>query len=173
MLIDNYKTCILFGNLRTKFLRLSEYINFNINVLPTPIFIQAGHNIDSFNTHINCDILTFVSNERLENIIKYSDLIITHGGYGSIKLAFKNFKRPIVIPRLKVHHEHIDDHQYELVEYYKSLNLIDEVNNLSDFNNIINKKNFNNYLHKETINKLYDNNNLKNNLITDIINYLK
>ena len=170
---NNYKTCILFGNLRTQFPRLVDYILQNIKSCPSPIFIQSGHNSNLFSNHFNYDNEPFIDKERLEVIIKNSDLIITHGGYGSIKSALINNKRPIVVPRLKRYNEHIDNHQLELINYYSTLNLIDIVNNLDDFTNLLGKKNFSNHLHNNNIIELYDNHNLKSSLNLDINYFLK
>ena len=40
-----------------------------------------------------------------------ADVVITHGGVGSILCATSAGHVPIVVPRLKRHGEHVDDHQ--------------------------------------------------------------
>jgi UDP-N-acetylglucosamine transferase subunit ALG13 len=44
-----------------------------------------------------------------------ADAVITHAGVGSILCATNAGHVPIVVPRLKRHGEHVDDHQVELV----------------------------------------------------------
>lgn len=49
--------------------------------------------------------------DELEDLARRASLIITHGGPGSIWLAFQNGKIPIVVPRTRMYGEHVDDHQ--------------------------------------------------------------
>jgi UDP-N-acetylglucosamine transferase subunit ALG13 len=44
-----------------------------------------------------------------------ADAVITHAGVGSILCATNAGHVPIVVPRLKRHGEHVDDHQMQLV----------------------------------------------------------
>lgn len=53
-----------------------------------------------------------------------ADIVITHGGTGAIIGAVKKGKKVIAIPRLAKYGEHVDDHQLQLVEQFKRLNLI-------------------------------------------------
>ena len=52
--------------------------------------------------------------EMLENFQR-ADTVITHAGVGSILCATNVGHVPIVVPRLKRHREHVDDHQLELM----------------------------------------------------------
>ena len=53
-----------------------------------------------------------------------ADVVITHGGTGAIIGAVKKRKKVIAVPRLKKYGEHVDDHQLQLVEQFRKLNLI-------------------------------------------------
>ena len=66
----------------------------------------------------NMKIFELVSVEELENLIENADLIITHGGVGSITLSLKKGKKVIAIPRLHEYHEHVNDHQKVIVETF-------------------------------------------------------
>lgn len=52
--------------------------------------------------------------EMLENF-RRADAVITHAGVGSILCATTVGHVPIVVPRLKRHGEHVDDHQVQLI----------------------------------------------------------
>lgn len=55
----------------------------------------------------------FVPFEELANLIREARVVVTHAGVGSILLALANGKKPIVLPRLRVFGEAVDDHQLE------------------------------------------------------------
>ncbi len=48
--------------------------------------------------------------------IERADVVVTHGGVGSIMCALRAGHVPVVFPRLKRYAETVDDHQAELVE---------------------------------------------------------
>ena len=53
-----------------------------------------------------------------------AETVITHGGTGAIVGAVKKGKKVIAVPRLSKYGEHVDDHQLQLIEQFKNLNLI-------------------------------------------------
>ena len=53
-----------------------------------------------------------------------ADIVITHGGTGAIIGAIKKGKKVIAVPRLAKYGEHVDDHQMQLINQFKNLNLI-------------------------------------------------
>ena len=55
---------------------------------------------------------------KLEQIMKEADLVITHGGVGSIVMALKLGKKVIAIPRLSQFNEHVNDHQIQIVDSF-------------------------------------------------------
>ena len=54
--------------------------------------------------------------EEVEENIKKADLIITHGGIGSIMHALIYRKPLVLVPRLKKFNEAVDDHQLDLCQ---------------------------------------------------------
>ena len=54
------------------------------------------------------------SKEKLEDLIKKANLIITHAGIGSIEMALEQNKKVIATPRLKKFREHVNDHQKDI-----------------------------------------------------------
>lgn len=64
----------------------------------------------------NYKFFRFISQEKMEGIIKESRLVISHAGAGSVITAFE-FKKPlIIVPRLKRFGEHTNDHQTEIAK---------------------------------------------------------
>ena len=55
--------------------------------------------------------LDFVTFDELEELMRSSRVVVTHGGVGSILLAVTAGKRPVVVPRLAAQGEAVDDHQ--------------------------------------------------------------
>lgn len=66
----------------------------------------------------------FLDKESFEKCINGAELVITHGGVGTILSALKAEKPVIVIPRLSKYGEHIDDHQLEIAEAFERKGLI-------------------------------------------------
>lgn len=85
------------------------------------IFAQIGY---SNYEPQNYEYKKFLDRDEFENVMDKADIVITHGGTGAIIGAVKMGKKVIAVPRLKKYGEHVDDHQLQLVEQFKDLNLI-------------------------------------------------
>jgi hypothetical protein len=72
------------------------------------------------------DFLTF---DELDRYIGEADVIVTHGGVGSVVLALSHGKRPIVMPRRHDLNESVDDHQVSFVERLAEIGLATVVEN--------------------------------------------
>ena len=111
-------TFISFGNLDKPFLRMVEAIIKNIDLLPKPIVIQAGHNLNDFKSiNKEVELFAFCDSQKYLNYIKDANVIIVHAGVGAISSAIKLGKFPAVFCRKAVFLEHVDDHQVELIDY--------------------------------------------------------
>jgi len=83
----------------------------------------------------NMEIFDLIPMKKFDKLIAEADLIITHGGVGSILGAIRKNKKVIAIPRLSKYKEHTNDHQIQIVDEFvnkgyiltcKNLNKIDE-----------------------------------------------
>ena len=77
------------------------------------VIVQAG------NTEYESDVLKILNYIPFEEFSKYlekADIIITHGGVGSILSALKLKKRVIAVPRLSKYNEHKNDHQLQVIK---------------------------------------------------------
>ena len=108
---------VMLGTQNNSFHRLLEEIDKKKEkgIIKEEVVVQAGYT--KYESK-NMKIFGLVSLEELEKLIEKADLIITHGGVGSINLALKKEKKVIAIPRLHEYHEHVNDHQKEIVENF-------------------------------------------------------
>ena len=83
--------------------------------------IQFGH---ARYTPINSRGFKFLSYAQMVHYFQRSDIVITHGGTGSIMLALSAGKKPITAPRYKKYGEHVDDHQIEIVSKLADFSLV-------------------------------------------------
>ncbi len=59
----------------------------------------------------HADSRTFLDFPEFEQLVAEADVIVTHGGPGTIVLCADHEKKPIVVPRLPEHGEVVDRHQ--------------------------------------------------------------
>lgn len=62
------------------------------------------------------EIFDLIPMEDFDKLMGECDLLITHGGVGSIITGLKNNKKVIAVPRLAEYGEHINDHQKQIIE---------------------------------------------------------
>lgn len=110
---------VLLGTQNNDFHRLLEEINRLIQneVIKEEVIVQAGYTKYSSE---NMKIFDFISKDKLEELQKNTDLIITHGGVGSILLSITKDKKVIAVPRLHQYGEHVNNHQKEIVELFNN-----------------------------------------------------
>lgn len=72
------------------------------------VFIQTGY---STLVPKHCEYAPMIGYDDMVKKIVSADIVITHGGPGSIMLALEMGKVPIAVPRLKAFGEHVNDHQ--------------------------------------------------------------
>lgn len=79
------------------------------------VVVQAGFTKYDSN---DMEIFDLIDRDKFGSLINECDLLITHGGVGSILTGLKNNKKVIVCPRLAKYHEHINDHQVQIVDNF-------------------------------------------------------
>lgn len=62
----------------------------------------------------------FLPFQEMVNFIQKAEIVISHGGVGSVLLCLNSGKIPIVFPRFKKYGEHLDNHQLEFSEKMKN-----------------------------------------------------
>lgn len=108
---------VLLGTQNNSFYRLLENLEKAIdnNLINDEIIVQLGHTKYSSN---KMKLLDFVSSEELNNLINSANLVITHGGVGSIIGSIKLNKKVIAVARLSKYKEHVNDHQIQIVKNF-------------------------------------------------------
>ena len=99
-------------------------------VIKDKVFVQAG------NTKYKSDVMDvkdFVDMETFRKCIMDADLIITHGGVGTILEGLKHNKKIIGCARLEEYGEHVNNHQVQLLERFSEDGYIIYAKNLEKF----------------------------------------
>lgn len=99
------------------FTRLLDAIQEQIDKgnIQDKVVVQAG-----FTKYKSKDMEIFdlIDRDKFQSLIEECDLLITHGGVGSILTGLKKGKKVIVCPRLAKYKEHINDHQVQIVNNF-------------------------------------------------------
>ena len=75
--------------------------------------------------------------DEMHNYVKQANIVITHGGPGSIFLPLQYKKIPIVVPRQKEYEEHVDNHQVLFTKRLEKMKKVLPVYNIEDLENTI------------------------------------
>lgn len=125
---------VTLGTQDKSFKRLLEDINECIDkkIIKDKVVVQAGYTkYDSK----NMEIFDLLDKDDFDKYISECDLLITHGGVGSILTGLKNNKKVIACPRLFKYNEHMNNHQEQIVDKFSNLGYIlayNEGDNLSE-----------------------------------------
>lgn len=87
----------------------------------------------------NMEILDLVPREEFDKLVSECDLLITHGGVGSILTGINKGKKVIAVPRLAKYNEHGNDHQLQIVENLSKKKYILGVKDLNQLGKTIEK----------------------------------
>ena len=84
-----------------------------------------------------------IKEEVVAKLVDKADVIITHGGVGSIITAITKGKKVIAVPRLGKYNEHVNDHQVEIIESFNEKGYIIGLHDVSELGEALDKvKNF-------------------------------
>lgn len=110
---------VTLGTQDKSFERLLKAIDSEIKKgnIDQKVIVQAGHTVYQSK---NMQIFDYVSMDDFTNYINNCDILITHGGVGSIIDGIKRNKKIIAVPRLAKYKEHTNDHQLEIVEEFEN-----------------------------------------------------
>lgn len=151
------------GSQKFQFNRLLQEIDRLIElkkITSSEVFAQIGYSTYKPRLY---SYKMFINKEEFLDFIDKSQLIISHGGTGSIINGVKKEKKVIGVPRTVEHGEHVDNHQFEIIEQFANSNLIYGISDVSELENAIEKV-------KEMKFRKYESN--TNNIISIIEDYL-
>lgn len=114
-----------------------DIVNGNIK---EKVIVQAGHTKYKSD---NMEIFDFVPADEFEKLVEKANILITHGGAGSILDGIKRGKTIISAARLKKYKEHCNDHQKQIIKEFASKGYILELKDFAKLGKLIEKaKNF-------------------------------
>ena len=129
---------VMLGTQNNSFHRLLEEVEKNIEngTIQEDVIVQAGYT--KFESK-NMQIFDLIPKEKLEELQEKANLIITHGGVGSIISSIEKDKKVIAVPRLGKYNEHVNDHQVEIIESFNEKGYIIGLHDVSELGEALDK----------------------------------
>lgn len=125
---------IKLGTQKQEFKRLLDYIeNSNIK---EEIIAQIGHT--KYKSK-KMKIYDFIEYDKMQKYTKKANVIITHGGTGSIVESIQIGKKVIACARKQEYGEHADNHQEEIVSTFSKAGYILELNENNNIGDLLKK----------------------------------
>ena len=103
-------------------------------IIKDKVVVQLGYTKYESN---NLETFDLIEVNKLNKLIEESDLIITHGGVGSILSCLKYDKKVIAVPRLAEYKEHNNDHQIQIVNEFAKTGYILKCDNPKDLEKVL------------------------------------
>lgn len=128
---------VTLGTQDKPFTRLLEAIQKQINngTITDEVIVQAGNT--KFHSN-KMQIFDLIPIDDFDKLMQKCDLLITHGGVGSIIAGLKANKTVIAAPRLAQYKEHLNDHQKQIIENFSNSGYIIALNDVEHLDIAIN-----------------------------------
>ncbi len=122
---------VLFGTQQNEFTRLLQKIEELIDsgIITDEVVVQAGYT--KYKTN-KMKIFDIISREELDKLVNDSDIIISHGGIGSIIMSLEKHKKVIAVPRLHEFNEHVNNHQKQIVRQFSEKGYLIGIQSVDD-----------------------------------------
>ena len=129
---------VILGTQTVSFNRLTDKIIELIknNTIKDEVIIQSGYTKITFE-HNLLSYYDYLDSDTMHEYQNKADIIITHGGVGTILECVKLNKKIIAVPRLKEFNEHINDHQLEIVEMYANRKYLLPLFHIEEIENVL------------------------------------
>ncbi len=129
---------VILGTQDKEFPRLLEAVEKQIKngVIKEKVIVQAGQT--KYQSDV-MEIFDLVPAPEFDKLLDEADLIITHGGVGTILAAIKKGKKIIAAPRLQKYKEHHNDHQRQIIKEFASKGYLIELRDFSKLDKVIEK----------------------------------
>ena len=129
---------VILGTQDKEFPRLLKAVDREIEKgnIKEKVIVQAG--CTKYESK-NMEIFDLLPLPEFEKTMDKADLIITHGGAGSILDAIKRGKKIIAAPRLAKYKEHHNDHQKQIISEFAKQGYILELKDFNKFDKLIEK----------------------------------
>lgn len=128
---------VILGTQDKKFYRLLEAIEKQLEKgnIKDRVVVQAGCSSDFKSKKM--EIFDLIPMDEFDDLIKNCDILITHGGVGSIITGLKNDKKVIAAARLKEFGEHTNDHQLQIIDTFSNEGFIINLSNFDELDIIL------------------------------------
>jgi UDP-N-acetylglucosamine transferase subunit ALG13 len=122
---------VLLGTQHNEFTRLLQEIDECIKSkkIDEEVIVQAG--FTKYESK-KMRIFDMIPKLDLDEFVERADLVITHGGVGSIIMALNKNKKVIAVPRLHEYGEHVNDHQRQIIKVFSEKGYLIGVQNVED-----------------------------------------
>ncbi|MCR5608210.1 MAG: glycosyl transferase [Lachnospiraceae bacterium] len=120
---------VVLGTQKFQFDRLLKKIDELIerNEITEKVVAQIGN---SDYEPKNYEYYKLMDKEMFNKYIEECDVLVCHGGVGTILSALAMHKKIVACPRLKKYKEHVDDHQKDITTAFEQKNYIFSCENL-------------------------------------------
>ena len=150
---------VLLGTQHNEFTRLLQEIDECIKSkkIDEEVIVQAG--FTKYESK-KMRIFDMIPKLDLDEFVERADLVITHGGVGSIIMALNKNKKVIAVPRLHEYGEHVNDHQRQIIKVFSEKGYLIGLQNVEDMPEALKEI-------KTFVPKKYENNN------HEMLNYIE
>lgn len=127
---------VTLGTQDKEFKRLLDAIEKQIKNgnIQEKVIVQAGYT--KYESE-NMEIFDYMLKDDFEEFMKKCDILITHGGVGSIMTGLNAGKKIIAAARLEKYKEHTNDHQTQIIEKFEKEGYIVALKDFSALNKAI------------------------------------
>ena len=129
---------VLLGMQNNSFHRLLEEVEKNIENgnIQEEVIVQKGYTKYESN---KMKLFSEISLDELDKLIEKANIIITHGGAGSIINSITKGKKVIAVPRLKKYNEHVNDHQLDIIDSFNGKGYIIGIKSVEELGDALKK----------------------------------
>ena len=122
---------VTLGTQDKQFYRLLDAVQKQIDkkVIKDRVVVQAGCSSD-FKSN-DMEVFDLIPMDEYDKLIEECDVLITHGGVGTVITGLKNNKKVIAAARLEKYGEHVNDHQLDIIKSFNDLGYIIGLNNVT------------------------------------------
>ena len=130
---------VTLGTQDKKFYRILKEIDRLIDTgkIKEKVVVQAGYSADYKSD--NMEIFDLIPMDEFNKLMGKCDILITHGGVGSIVDGLKKNKKIIAVARLKKYNEHHNDHQLQIIENFSNAGYILNLKDISYLEKLLEK----------------------------------
>lgn len=128
---------VTLGTQDKKFYRLLDAIEKQISIgnIKEEVIVQAGYSSDYKSKKMK--IFDLIPIAEFDELVKKCNILITHGGVGTIITGLKNNKKVIAAARLKKYGEHTNDHQLQIIENFSNAGYILKLDNFNKLDEVL------------------------------------